>query len=202
MTKQSIGAVILAAGFSSRMGAFKPLLPFGSETALERVIRAFVAAQVSPVLVVVGHRRCELHAVIRKTPALAIFNPDFRQGMFSSIKAGLRALPIDIEAFFVHPVDIPLLNHTVVNRLRQAYRDHPEQSILYPCYQGNPGRPPLIPADLLTTILQAQDRGGLRAVLAAFPERILQVEVDDPGILWDMDVAADYQRLLRLRPKT
>ncbi len=194
----SIAAVILSAGLSSRMGNFKPLLKLGNRTAIELVISAFSDNRINPIIVVTGHRRADLVPVVESTTASAVFNSNYIDGMFSSVQTGIAALPKDIEAFFVHPVDIPLISSQVVRKLCDAYQKIPGH-LFYPCYKGRRGRPPLIPAKLIPHIQNSDDRGGLRTVLAAFEPLIREIEVDEPGILYDMDNTSDYKRLCRMR---
>jgi CTP:molybdopterin cytidylyltransferase MocA len=196
-----IAAVIVSAGLSSRMGRFKPLLPFGDQTAVAIVIRAFATCRVAPVVVVGGHRFGDLQKVVTNTTAICTYNPNFWQGMFSSFKHGIGRLPKNINAFFAHPVDMPLIFPQVVPRMLKAFEQQPG-TVIYPCYQGAPGRPVLIPADLIVEILASDDRGGLRAILNAHSERFRFVEVTHPGILEDMDELADYQRLRALYEET
>jgi len=195
--KIKIAAVIVSAGLSSRMGRFKPLLTFGVCTAVELVIQAFLSSGVDPTIVVGGHRFSELENVVAETNAKCTYNPNYRQGMFSSFKHGFRALPSDIHAFFAHPVDIPLISPQIVKRMRKAFVNHPD-AIVYPRYKGKPGRPVLIPCDLLGEILASDDKGGLRIVLKAHSNRFRFVEVNHPAILLDMDNKDDYQKLREL----
>ncbi len=188
-------AVILSAGLSSRMGAFKPLLSFGSETALERVIRAFAEGGVADIIVVCGHLADDIRKAVAQTPAKTVFNPDFNDSMFTSVLTGIRALPESIDGFFVHPVDIPLITGHVIRQLIRTFAKNPH-GLIYPCYQGQCGRPPLIPVDLREIILAADGSRGLRGILAGYSDRITTVDVGEDGILWDMDKWADYQRLL------
>lgn len=196
-----MAAVIVSAGLSSRMGRFKPLLPFGDQTAVEIVIRAFVNCRVAPVIVVGGHRFGDLQKVVSKTTARCTYNPNFRQGMFSSFKHGICTLPENINALFAHPVDIPLIAPQVVPRMINAFEQQPD-TVIYPCYQGALGRPVLIPADLIAEILASADRGGLRVILKAHADRFRFVEVTHPGILGDMDEIEDYERLRALYEET
>ena len=192
--KYRIAAVIAAAGLSSRMGRFKPLLPFGDRTAVEMVTAAFAESSVTPIIVVGGHRFKDLKKIVNATAARCIYNPDYRQGMFSSFKHGFGALPGSIHAVFAHPVDIPLISSRIVRKMLKAFEKQPD-SVIYPSYRGNPGRPALIPADLLGDIQQSGDQGGLRNVLQTNEDRSQFVEVNHPGILWDMDKIEDYRRL-------
>ena len=199
--KLRIAAVIAAAGLSSRMGRFKPLLPFGERTAVEMVTEAFVKSRVAPVIVVGGHRFGDLEKVVSGTVAMCTYNPDYRQGMLSSFKHGFGALSGRINAVFAHPVDIPLISPQIVRHMLKAFENRPDAGI-YPCYKGRPGRPVLIPGDLLGDIPASGAKGGLRVVLKAHADRFQFVEVNHPGILWDMDQMADYRRLRTIHEKT
>jgi CTP:molybdopterin cytidylyltransferase MocA len=189
-----IAAVVAAAGFSSRMGRFKPLLPFGRRTAVAMVIHAFAVNRVEPIIIVGGHRFPELASAVAGTGAACIRNPVYPQGMFSSFKHGFRMLPKNIHAVFAHPVDMPLIPPEVVQRMCRVFENSPG-AVIYPRHKGTPGRPVLVPYDLLDDILQSDDNGGLRVVLEGYLDRFRFVDVDHPGILWDMDRMPDYHRL-------
>lgn len=88
----TISAVILAAGLSSRMGKLKPLLPFGKTTVLEHCIRLFQGCGIQDVVVVTGHRHAEIKKVAKKAGAQAVYNKHFERGMYTSIRAGALAL--------------------------------------------------------------------------------------------------------------
>jgi CTP:molybdopterin cytidylyltransferase MocA len=193
-----VWAIILAAGFSSRMGRHKPLLPLGGFTLLERAARLFRSAGVENVLAVAGHRRGETRAEASRLGLACKENPTPEAGMFSSVLAGLRALPAEARAFFLLPVDIPLVRPGTVRALLAARNEAPEREpgVVYPVHGGERGHPPLIDAGLVPAILRHAARGGaggLRPVLEAAPA--LDVPVGDPGILLDMDTPEAYARL-------
>lgn len=190
-------AVVLAGGFSSRMTGFKPLLPMAGATPLERAISLF-RDQVDRVLVVTGHRAEELAPIIENTGATAVYNPDHASGMFSSILAGVQALADNTPAFFLLPVDIPLVRPATLRRLIEAFV--PGQTLaLHPCFQGEPGHPPLLAAELRQAILDHDGQGGLRAVLERIkkerPDTVLDMATPDQGILLDMDTDQDHAAL-------
>src|ERR1035438_509749 len=116
-----IAAIVLAAGYSSRMAEFKPLLPLGGSTALELCIRLFRDAGVAEVLAVLGHRADELQPLAERAGARCILNPHFEQGIFSSISAGSRALAGWVEAAFVLPADIPLVRPHTIRRMASVF---------------------------------------------------------------------------------
>ncbi|MCF8078144.1 MAG: NTP transferase domain-containing protein [Desulfobacterales bacterium] len=196
MRSPQFAAVILSAGFSSRMGAFKPLLRLGERTLLEHVIGTVRSDGIEEIRVVLGHRAEELAPVVENAGATAVTNPDFEQGMFSSVCAGVGSLSRKTEAFFLLPVDIALVRPATLRRLAHAWQ-RASGRIVHPVFGGERGHPPLIPADLAPVILESEGQGGLRAVLKGHEKRSLQVAVPDENILFDVDRPEDYQEAKR-----
>ena len=187
---KKISAIILSAGFSTRMVRFKPLLPLGDKTVLERVISTFRKAGVGDVRVVVGHRMEELIPTVERTNANVVINPNYSLGMFSSIQAGVNSVPMDSEAFFVHPVDIPMICPSTITKIIDRHDDH-EGLIIYPCYNGKRGHPPLIPSKFSKAIMRAETSGKLNDVLASFTKDSMDLEVGDSNILLNMNHSKD-----------
>lgn len=196
----NIAAIILAAGYSSRMGAFKPLLPFGETTVLERSIALFRAAGIADIRVVIGHRADELLPLLARLEVRLLFNVHYAQGMFSSVLAAAASLEAENEAFFLLPVDFPLLRPESVERLMRAWRSG-EGRILYPTCHGRRGHPPLLATVYREAILAWPGHGGLRALLQQYQEEAVNIETGDEGILLDMDTPEDYARLRETLPK-
>lgn len=190
----NVAAVILAAGFSSRMGEFKPLLELAGMTALERSVRMFRDAGVGDIRVVTGHRAAELAPVLERLDVRDIPNPRYAEGMFSSVTVGVEAVRGTADAFFVHPVDLPLVRGATVRRLLDAF-SRKSRAIVYPSFQGERGHPPLIAGWLAPKIVSWQGAGGLQGVLAEWEGEAGEVEVADEQILRDMDTADDYRSL-------
>ncbi|MDL2217341.1 nucleotidyltransferase family protein [Christensenellaceae bacterium OttesenSCG-928-M15] len=191
--EKNFAAVILAAGYSSRMGEFKPLLPIAGKTAVQHVIDRFSDAGVRHIYVVTGHRGNELAAVLSTCGVTTVYNPAFHLGMFSSVQAGCRALPAEIDAFFLVPVDTPLFETNTVHLLRERYLQGKE-CIVFPSYARRRGHPTLIASTLIPNILAGSHEDGLRGVLESCGE-YCYVNVEDKGVLLDMDVLVDYEQL-------
>ncbi len=191
----NVAALILSAGFSSRMGDFKPLLPLGGMSALERTISLFRSCGVADVRVVTGHRSEELAPLLSQLGVRNILNSHYRDGMFTSVVAGTQTIGSGIDAFFILPVDIPLVRPATVRRLLEAY--HPESGeVFYPCFQGRRGHPPLIAAGHAQAITTWCGDNGLRGALAQWEANARELEVADEHILNDMDTPEAYGRLL------
>jgi molybdenum cofactor cytidylyltransferase len=115
--------------------------------------------------------------------------------MFSSVQAGISRLSPDYQAFFILPVDIPLVKPSTIRRLLIAAEENPGK-IIYPVFGGKRGHPPLVPAALAPDILGWEKGGGLKAVLRAYEKLALEVPVADSNILFDIDTPGDYAALL------
>ena len=192
---EKISAIILSAGFSTRMGRFKPLLPLGEETVIERVIGLFRKAGVGDVRVVVGHRMEELIPIVERTNTNVVINPNYSSGMFSSVQAGVNNVPEDSKAFFVHPVDVPMVYPSTIAKIIDQYDAH-EGMIIYPCHRGRRGHPPLVPSRFSRAIIRANESGKLNDVLASFKEDSMDLEVEDSNILLGMNHPGDYTAMV------
>ena len=144
-----LGAVILAAGYSSRMNAFKPLLEIGGISAVVRCVELFASCGLERVVVVTGHCREKVDAAIMDSGARAVFNPDFDRGMFSSIVAGTKEMD-GTDGFFLLPVDIPLVRPATVAILQEQFDG---TLLLNPSFNNTAGHPPLIPAHHYPSII-------------------------------------------------
>lgn len=190
-----LGAVILAAGYSSRIGGFKPLMQLGAHSLLERCADLFRKAGIPEIVIVTGYRSNEVAAEGRRLDLECIHNPDYTQGMFSSVCTAARHL-FGIEGFFMLPVDIPLVRPATITALRTAFN---YRNVAYPCFNGMRGHPPLIPAHLVPTILRHDSGGGLRSFLEK--QEGDDIAVWDRGILMDADTPEDFAVLTRRLPR-
>lgn len=190
--KYRFGAVIPAAGLSSRMGAFKPLLPFGGRTVIEAAVSS-VMPFVATAVAVVGYRGDELSEALsgRFGERLTIVeNPDYAAtDMLRSVQLGLKALG-ECDAFFLLPADMPLIAPTVYEALMGAY--DASCDVIYPAFDGRRGHPPLIASSLIPAILSFEGDGGLRAILSNCNTKT--VAISDSGILTDLDTPKDYEK--------
>jgi putative nucleotidyltransferase with HDIG domain len=192
-----MAAIILAAGCSSRMGQFKPLLSICGGTAVEAVVRLFLSAGIPDVCIVIGHKAEELRPVAEAAGARCVLNPNFDRGMYSSVCAGVAALRKDTDACFVIPVDIPLVRVSTVRRLARFYAEK-KRDIIYPVFEGRRGHPPLISSAVLAEALTIGPDARLSALLALHEERACDLFVPDEGIHLDMDTPDELVRIREL----
>lgn len=189
-----IGALILAAGLSTRMRENKVLLPWRDG----RPIVAHLAAQytnagIDPVIIVTGRDAADVRAALADLPAGCVHNPDYASGeMLSSVKVGLSALPVELAAAFIQPADMPCVPPAVIGELAAAHE--PGWNVAPRC-QGRRGHPVLLDraywGAMLALPADARPRDALRGA------RLRLLDVEDAGVLVDVDTRAAYERLLK-----
>lgn len=190
-----IAAIILAAGFSSRMGKFKPLLKLGTYTAIAHAVRCFLQAGIRDVRVVAGHQAEAVMEAVKPMGVRVVLNSRFEEGMYSSVQAGVETLGPKARAFFLLPADYPLVRTSTVEKILGCYRSG-GKGIIYPTFQGRRGHPPLISMVYADEILKGPAPGGLQGLLSKYEHDALDVAVADEAVLLDMDIPEDYQTLL------
>ena len=195
-SKPAMSAVVLSAGFSSRMGRFKPLLRIGEKTVVERAVSVFREGGIDDVVVVVGHRAGEIRPAVARAGGRSVENEEYAKGMFTSVKAGARSVSSQSQAFFVMPVDIPLVRPSTVTLLVRTYLENPGR-IVYPVFDSRRGHPPLIPSPLASAIAKSSSGDGLRGFLGEHEALALELPVPDRNILLDMDSPENYEEALR-----
>lgn len=193
MNPAHLSAIILAAGYSRRMGRFKPLLPLGGTTLIERIVNLYRRAGIGDICVVAGHRADELRDALRSQDIRCVINPQYASGMYSSLLAGVGDLPDGCRGFFVHPVDLPLVRRSTLAVLIAVFACYPAD-ILHPCFDGRRGHPPLVPAMLVSRILGWHGKDGLRAFWRTGNMPMRDIPVADEGVLLDLDTEVDFMR--------
>lgn len=187
-----LAGVILAAGLSSRMGEFKPLLEIGGKSMARRVAELMGNAGASPVIVVTGHRHEELEAHLAGDGVRFIRNPDYASTQqLKSLQLALKELPGDCERVLVSPADIPLVRQDTVAHLLAA-----EGDFIRPRCGERTGHPVALSAGLIPGLLGYDGPGGLKGAIQRSGCAVRDVVVDDPGVLMDNDTPADFRRTL------
>ncbi len=187
--------LVLAAGLSSRMGDFKPLMPFRGKTLIENTIDSMIAAGVKRIVIVLGYRGNEIESILRLHYGSEIIyarNPHYdTTDMLTSIKYGLRSMP-QCKAFFLLPGDMPVISKSTFLKLLNA-RPAGRPSVLFPTLEGYRKHPPLIDYGFRDLILQFEGEGGLRQIWKLEEDSIIHVPVDDDGVWMDLDTMEDYE---------
>lgn len=193
--RDDVVAIILAAGRSQRMGAFKPLLPFGDTTVVDSCLQNLRGGGVATVIVVVGHRADELRNHLKDSEVAFGVNPDPESEMSSSIACALRELPAEAKAVLITPVDHPAVPSEVVAQLIVEWTKG--YALVKPTWQRRGGHPVLVDLRFKDELLRLDSRLGLKALFETHIDQVKRLPVDSNYIARDMDTWEDYAALHR-----
>jgi len=186
-------ALIVAAGMSSRMGDFKPLLNIGSISIAQRVVATFQQAGIEKIVMITGYNATLLERHLSGNGIIFLRNEDYRTTqMFDSVCIGLRYLRGKCDRVLFTPVDIPLFTAATVRALLET-----DAPLAAPAVDGATGHPTLISASLFDGILSDCGDQGLRGALERCGCALRQIPVEDRGVLHDADTPEDYRALLK-----
>ncbi|MEZ5352023.1 MAG: nucleotidyltransferase family protein [Bryobacteraceae bacterium] len=207
-------AVILAAGASTRMGSPKALLLLDGETFLDRLIGLF-GARCRPVVAVLGYHAEAIEAGIRRGgEALVVRNPDPARGQASSLQTGIAALGESVQDFFFCPVDAPAVAPATIDALIDRWAGRKPGEWIFrprtrlagvdasspePAGQWRRGHPVLVSGPVRGQLMALGRDASIRDLLRAHPDRTVMVDVDDAGILGDIDHPEQYRILTSQR---
>lgn len=186
------GAVIVAAGMSSRMNGFKPMLKIGSITVVRRIISTLQQAGVDPVVLITGNQADMLEKHVSRMGIICLRNEAYATSqMFDSAKIGLSYLQNQCDRILFTPVDIPLFTSKTVRSLLAS-----DTMIAAPVCKGHEGHPLMMNTQVVAKVLAYQGNEGLKGAIESSGFLKQLIEVEDEGILFDMDTPEDYEKLL------
>jgi CTP:molybdopterin cytidylyltransferase MocA len=189
----NVAAVLLAAGRSRRMGAFKPLLPFGDRTVIECCINNLDAADIKDIIVVAGYRVEDVREKLKDLEVSIVVNPEPDSEMSVSIARGVEQLPSNSRAAVIALVDHPAVPPSVIKILIDEWMRGAE--LVQPEFDGRGGHPVLIDLAYRDELLALDPQSGLRALFVAHRDEVRRAPVESPYVARDMDTWEDYRRL-------
>ncbi|MFO7773136.1 MAG: molybdenum cofactor cytidylyltransferase [Dehalococcoidia bacterium] len=194
MMKQAarISAILLAAGQSKRMGMLKQLMALGQSTIVEQAVDNLLGSAVDEVIVVVGYKHDDVITAIGARPVKLVLNPDYEQGMSTSIIAGLKMVRSRVQAVMIALGDQPLVDSQTINRLIEELSNH-DKGIVVPTYQGSRGHPIIFAIKYKQELLKLKGDVGGRQIIKAHAGDVLEVAVASEGVVADFDTTNDYQ---------
>ncbi len=183
-----IAAVILAAGRSTRMGPENKLLKLiDGEPLVARTVRQISASGASPIFVVTGHEDEQVRQALAGADVTFVHNPAYRDGLSASLKAGISAVPGEVDGALVALGDMPNVGGQVVDKLISAFNPGEGRSICVPLFRGKRGNPVLWGAEFFEAIRGLSGDIGAKHLLADYSEAVCEVELDDKAVLLDLD---------------
>ena len=187
-----IGALIVAAGMSSRMGDFKPMLSIGSISVAQRVVATLSQAGVSKIVMVTGYNATALERHLAGNGIIFLRNENYQTTqMFDSVKIGLRYLQDKCDRILFTPVDVPLFTAKTVKTILDS-----NAPLVVPMCEGQLGHPILISNELIPEILNDCGEMGLQGAMDRCSAELLKVDVADFGTIQDADTPEDFSKLL------
>lgn len=190
-----VAAILLAAGRSDRMGAFKPLLPFGNSSVIKTCVEYLSRGGADQILVVVGHRAPEIREHLIDKSLEFVINDQPGGEMSVSIAYGMRALPENVDATLIALVDQPAVSPSVVTHLIQTWKQGAR--LIIPTWQQRGGHPVLIDLRFRDELLNLDASQGLKSFFEAHRSQVVRLATDSPYIARDMDTWDDYVTLHR-----
>jgi len=186
-----VAGLVAAAGLSSRMGSFKPLMTLGGETVIRRVTSTLLSSGAGCVVIVTGHMGESIERNVSDLRAVCIKNPDYEKTqMLDSVKLGLHYLMDKCDCVLFTPGDIPLFSkETAISLLEGGGK------LACPHKGGRDGHPILIDSELIPAILAYSGPDGLRGAVASLEKTIIRIEIEDSCAFLDADTPEDFEKL-------
>lgn len=186
------GAVIVAAGLSSRMGELKALMPFENTTIARHIVQSVRNAGADPVLMVTGYRAEELEEHLAGMGVRFVRNEHFQETeMFDSVKMGIQAIADECDKLMLLPIDTPAISQKTFRQVQRIDAD-----MVRTMYGGRPGHPILLRSYVAKELCSYTGDRGLRGAMEESGFSITGLNVDDKGVNWDMDTQTEYQELI------
>jgi molybdenum cofactor cytidylyltransferase len=186
-----LSVILLAAGKSQRMGKLKQLMPLGKSTIIEQAVDNLLSSAVNEVIVVVGHKAEEITKTIATKPVKIMLNPNYGEGMSTSIIAGLILVDPKAQAVMLALGDQPLVDSQTINRLIDEFHKS-DKGIAVPTHKGRRGHPVIFAIKYKPELLELKGDIGGREIIKRHPQDVLEVAVDSEGVISDIDTEDDY----------
>jgi len=192
-----LSAIVLAAGMSTRMGRNKLLLRFRDQALIVRAVDTLLASKIDEVIVVLGHEIEKAQAELKGKPVRLIQNPDYRDGLSTSVRTGVEAVSSQADGIMIYLADQPLLEPADINRIVAAFTDakRVNKSIVVPFFEGERGNPVVLDASLRVAILGIVGDVGCKGVIKRYPEKVYALQMENDHVVRDVDDPNAYKRL-------
>ena len=187
-TGRRVAAIVLAAGRSTRMGAVnKMLAEIGGKPLVRIAAEQAVSSHAKPVIVVTGHERERVEAALKGLPVRIVHNPDYAEGLGTSLKTGIAAVPEEADAAIVCLGDMPQVDAVLINRLIGALEPERGALIVVPTIDGRRGNPVVWSRRFFHDLMSIQGDIGARHLIGSYAEAVVEIPVTGAAALTDVD---------------
>jgi molybdenum cofactor cytidylyltransferase len=183
-----IAAVVLAAGRSTRMGAVnKMLAEIGGKPLVRIAAEQALASRAGPVIVVTGHERQKVEAALTGLPVCFVHNPDYAEGLGTSLKVGIAAVPADVDGAIVCLGDMPQVDSQLIDKLIAAFNPERGALVVVPSIDGRRGNPVVWSRRFFNDLMSISGDIGARHLIGQYAEAVIEVPVISEAALTDVD---------------
>jgi molybdenum cofactor cytidylyltransferase len=191
-----VAAIVLAAGRSTRMGGPNKLLAeIGGRPLVRIAVEQALASRARPVVVVTGHQRDKVEAALAGLDIKLVHNPDFAEGLSTSVKAGLGALPDEADGAIVCLGDMPQVTASLIDKLTAAFDPERGALVVVPVIDGKRGNPVVWARRFFPELMAIDGDIGARQVISRYPEAVTEVALADTAALVDVDTPDALDRV-------
>lgn len=195
-TPRRIAAIVLAAGCSRRMGTVnKLLIGVDGKPMVQHAVDAALAAGLAPVVVVTGHERDKVATALAGLPVTLVHNPDYAEGLSTSLRSGLGTLPSEAEGVLICLADMPGVSAAELKRLVGAFDPREGRAIIVPTRRGKRGNPVLWGRQFFAEMRAVAGDVGARHLIGTYPELVAEIEMEGDGVLTDIDTPQALAKL-------
>lgn len=204
-----VSTVVLAAGMSTRMGRNKLLLSFRDKPLVVHAVDTLLASKVGEIIVVLGHESEKVWDQLEaytgdaskwaeKGRVRLVKNPDYRDGLSTSVRTGVQAVSPEVGAIMIYLADQPLIEPADVDRIIEGFATAKTENktIVVPFFKGERGNPVILDASLRDSILGIAGDVGCKGVIKRYPEKVYAVEMENDHVVRDVDDVQAYERLV------
>ena len=192
-TKRRVAAVVLAAGRSTRMGAVnKMLAEIGGKPLVRIAAEQAIASHAQPVIVVTGHEREKVEAALKGLPVRLVNNPDFAEGLGTSLRTGIAGVPEEADAAIVCLGDMPQVDAALINRLIAAFDPERGALVVVPSIEGRRGNPVVWSRRFFHDLMGIRGDIGARHLIGNYAEAVVEVPVAGAAALTDVDTPESF----------